>query len=165
VPPDADKPRCSATTRKGQPCKANPVLGTDRCMAHQDEEAKQSVGFGGAQEGAGRPRRPRATEVLLQRIEENIDFVIGPMFEALVAERGLALQVKGGGMEVGYVPDHETRLRAARDLLDRAYGRPRQAVEVTGEDGGPIQTSGIDLSGLSAEELRALRELLGKAGA
>jgi hypothetical protein len=158
-------PSCTATTRKGQPCKAHPVLGTDKCMAHQDDETKESQGFGGAQEGAGRPRRPRATEVLLQRIEEDIDMVIGPMFDALVADRGLALNVRGGGMEIGYIPDHETRLRAARDLLDRAYGRPRQALEVTGEDGGPVLTSGIDLSGLSAEELRALRELLGKAGA
>jgi len=32
-----------------------------------------------------------------------------------------------------------TRLAAARDIIDRAYGKPTQSVEQTGKDGGPIQ--------------------------
>lgn len=30
------------------------------------------------------------------------------------------------------------RIAAARELLDRGYGKPRQAIEHTGNDGGPI---------------------------
>ena len=32
------------------------------------------------------------------------------------------------------------QLAAANALLDRGYGRPAQAVEMSGKDGGPIQT-------------------------
>lgn len=32
-------------------------------------------------------------------------------------------------------------LRAAEILLDRAYGKPKQALEHTGKDGGPIETA------------------------
>lgn len=44
------------------------------------------------------------------------------------------------------------RVSAATSLLDRGYGRPSQAVEMTGRDGGPIETSE-----LSARELIASR--------
>lgn len=32
------------------------------------------------------------------------------------------------------------RLRAIEILEDRAYGKPLQAVEMTGEDGGPVES-------------------------
>lgn len=31
------------------------------------------------------------------------------------------------------------RLRAAEMIMDRAWGKPKQGLELTGEDGGPIQ--------------------------
>ncbi|MDR3087790.1 MAG: hypothetical protein LBU45_07560 [Azoarcus sp.] len=31
------------------------------------------------------------------------------------------------------------RVSAANALLDRAYGRPQQALELTGKDGGPVE--------------------------
>lgn len=37
--------------------------------------------------------------------------------------------------------NESARVAAARELLDRAYGRPTQAVEHSGEGGGPIQSS------------------------
>lgn len=46
-----------------------------------------------------------------------------------------------------------------------AYGRPRQGVELTGEDGGPIQSGQqhqIDLSSLSVEELKVLEHIVTK---
>lgn len=47
------------------------------------------------------------------------------------------------------------RVSAAVALLDRAYGKPAQAV--TGEDGGPIEMSVVSrLGGLSYLELKAL---------
>lgn len=36
--------------------------------------------------------------------------------------------------------NHSARIAAAKELLDRGYGKAKQAVELTGEDGGPIQT-------------------------
>ena len=34
---------------------------------------------------------------------------------------------------------HSARVSAANALLDRGYGKPMQAVEMTGADGGPIK--------------------------
>ena len=32
------------------------------------------------------------------------------------------------------------RVSACREILDRGYGKPAQAVQLTGADGGPVQT-------------------------
>jgi hypothetical protein len=45
-------------------------------------------------------------------------------------------------------------------ILDRGYGKPAQAVAVTGEGGGPIEVnSKLDVSGLSVEQLRTLASI------
>lgn len=36
-------------------------------------------------------------------------------------------------------PSYPTRVAAAEAILNRAWGRPAQAVEVTGANGGPVQ--------------------------
>lgn len=36
-----------------------------------------------------------------------------------------------------------TRLKAAVELLDRGYGRPTSTTELTGADGGPIETKDV----------------------
>ena len=41
--------------------------------------------------------------------------------------------------------DPNTALAAAKEILDRGFGRPAQAVEITGEDGGPVQVTRIEL--------------------
>ena len=38
---------------------------------------------------------------------------------------------------------HNARVSAANALLDRGYGRPMQAVEMTGKDSGPIAITGV----------------------
>lgn len=38
-------------------------------------------------------------------------------------------------------PDPTASINAAKALLDRGYGKPHQAVEVSGADGGPIKVS------------------------
>lgn len=48
------------------------------------------------------------------------------------------------------------RVTAAVAILDRAYGKPPQSLEVSGPEGGPIAT--VDATKLSTE---ALRELAG----
>lgn len=51
-------------------------------------------------------------------------------------------------------------------LLDRTIGKPTQAVELTGKDGGSLEINhAVDLSKLSADELRTWRELRIKASA
>lgn len=37
----------------------------------------------------------------------------------------------------------DVRLRAAQYIMDRALGKPRQAMEVSGEDGGAIQINAV----------------------
>lgn len=38
---------------------------------------------------------------------------------------------------------HSARVSAANALLDRGFGKPMQAVEMTGKDGGPMEITGI----------------------
>ncbi len=44
------------------------------------------------------------------------------------------------------VPDYALRLRAMPEALDRAYGRPKQATELTGPGGRPAEvTAQVDV--------------------
>jgi hypothetical protein len=48
-------------------------------------------------------------------------------------------QCRGDNAEVEFVPDHAIRLQAFREAFDRVYGKPRQAIEHTGAEGGPVE--------------------------
>lgn len=52
------------------------------------------------------------------------------------------------------------RVSAAVALLDRGYGRPAQAVELSGPEGGAIP---LDLGGLSEQQLDQLEDILATA--
>ncbi|HWT24524.1 MAG TPA: hypothetical protein VN213_13545 [Solirubrobacteraceae bacterium] len=82
--------------------------------------------------------------------------VIAALIDALIAERGVVVG-SGDDATVEFVADHAIRIAAARELLDRAYGKPRQATEVTGPDGGPITltvpTDGADRAARAAQLL------------
>lgn len=39
---------------------------------------------------------------------------------------------------------HAARIAAAKELLDRGYGKAIQGVELTGSDGGPVQIQRIE---------------------
>ena len=56
-------------------------------------------------------------------------------------------------------PKMKDRVDAGTWLADRGFGRPAQAVELSGPDGEPIKA---DLSNLSTEDLIVLRELASK---
>jgi hypothetical protein len=173
---------CSGTTRKGEPCKANPLKGTDRCLAHSDAKTRESVGFVADNGKAGRPKLPRPAETARRLIEANQAAVLRPHFRVLgydVVETpdGLELApLDGGGAKV-YGTEQRTgrvvvseyddlgaHVTASEKLQDRVYGRPKQATEITGPEGGPVQFE-TDLSNLSADDLRALKTLLAKAAA
>lgn len=53
---------------------------------------------------------------------------------------------------------HKDLIKAAEWLRDTTWGRPMQAVELTGKGGGPIETT-QDLSGYTDDELKTLREV------
>lgn len=57
------------------------------------------------------------------------------------------------------------RVSAANSILDRAFGKPVQAVQASGPDGGPIETKAtIDTSGLTTEQLRVVASIMVKPG-
>lgn len=143
------------TKGDGTPCAANPLKTGDYCISH-DKEAGERAGFGGSQPGAGRPKNPRAVDVLRERLEEQIDRVLNPLFDALEAETQ-AIALGAEDAEPISVPDHRIRLAAVREILDRSYGKPTQATEISGPDGGPLQI--VDTSDPATR--KALHELLG----
>ncbi len=57
--------------------------------------------------------------------------------------------------------DDPTAARAVREVLDRVLGRPTQAVEVSGEDGGPVP---VEVKH-SVDDLAAVARILAGAGA
>lgn len=177
---------CSATTRKGNPCRAEALKGTDRCHAHT--ESLGSARFGSPEQAreagklGGRPRNPRPTEVLREIVEADVLRFIEPELRILGLEvayddegRPHVQPAEGGGAKLygtskdGYVnvschEDLGAMAAAANRIFDRVWGRARQAVEHSGPGGGPVRTEhGVDLSNLSVEERRALLALVAKA--
>lgn len=85
-------------------------------------------GHGGKRPGAGRKPGP-VTKAMLD-------------VKAAAQEHAeLAIQVLA---EIAREGDSASaRVSAANSILDRAFGRPKQTVETTGADGGPIQTEDV----------------------
>lgn len=46
--------------------------------------------------------------------------------------------------EMAQCADHKIALPACKEILDRAYGKPAQAI--TGEDGGPVALTGLTVT-------------------
>lgn len=128
---------CSATTRRGDPCRGTPLPSLDVCIAHAPEEVKQSRGFGGSQPGAGRPPKPKATDILRERMEADADAILDALWGGLKAQRGLAVG-NGPSARVEYVDDVQTQVSTAEKIIVLGYGRPNTRVELTGADGGPV---------------------------
>lgn len=71
-----------------------------------------------------------------------------------------AIKTLAGLMNEKKVPA-ASRVAAATALLDRGWGKPAQSVEMTGKDGGPIET--VDLSKLTDKDLGNLNAILSRA--
>lgn len=127
--------QCSATTKKGTRCKSPARQGEGTCLSHAPEEARESVGFGGSQPGAGRPRAPRVIDVLREKIEADIEGWLQPLVDGRTADRGVVVG-DGEAARVEFVPDHRTRMKATAEALDRAFGKPSQVhdIRVTEEE-------------------------------
>jgi len=71
---------------------------------------------------------------------------------------------KDGGVHGSGVEDLGAQVAAAEALLNRVYGKPRQALEHTGASGRPIEVArSADLRKLTNEELDQLEQLLLRA--
>ena len=156
-----DTPRCAAQNRAGEPCKAHPLKGTDRCRAHPI--APDPARFGSPEQAAEAGASPKParklTTILLRKLEARADDVVEALLEGLEADKAVVV-ASGDTAEVEMVPDVPVRLRAAAEIWDRAEGKPRQALELTGEDGGPIDVAAANaempLEELTDEELDEL---------
>lgn len=149
-------PSCTGKTKKGTRCKAHPLKGTKRCLAHSDSKTRESVGFVAANGKAGRKPLPKPTEVGRRLVEQNIVAVQRPYWRALGYDVELGpdgpflVEVEHGGAKLygtsksGVVnmskhDDLGAMMTAAEKLQDRAFGRPKQTTALTGADGGPVE--------------------------
>lgn len=137
--------RCQAKTKRGTRCQAAPLRGRKYCSAH-DPDLPDSTRFGSKEQATragqlgGRPRNPRPHEVLRERIEADIDRWLKPIEDALEHGRPVVIwDARAGRHEIQMVADPALALKAMQIAFDRVYGRPRQQVELTGEDGGPVR--------------------------
>ena len=146
------KRQCKATTKAGKRCKAKPQSDREVCLAH-DEERRASTGFGGSENGrlGGRPRSPKAIDVLRERIERDIDKWLDPLEQGLTAERALVVG-DGPHARLELTPDIPTRMKAMQLAFDRAFGKPAQAIKHSQDE-----------SEVDAEIRRLLAELDGRA--
>lgn len=69
--------------------------------------------------------------------------------------------VAGGFTNEERIITLETRLAAAREAASYIHTKLR-SVEITGEDGGPVQTIGADLSKLTIDELKIIDKAFGR---
>lgn len=109
--------KCTQLNKQGSPCRSTSVGADGLCRAHRIALGKQEkpVGFGGPQPNSGRPRKPSMTQRIQEIIEPHAPSIFGVMIRNLKD------------------PDPYVQLKAAGMLADRLYGRPRQAIELTGE--------------------------------
>ena len=104
---------------------------------------------GGARSGAGRPKgsKNRATSEARARLSELASEYSDAALDALahVAKHGESANA---------------RVSAACALLDRGFGKPVQISEISGPDGGPVETyqdgPTLDASKLTNEALESL---------
>lgn len=178
--------RCKGKTKAGKACSSHPLKESDFCLSHSDAKTRESVGFVADNGKAGRPRVPTATEVMRQVVEEHVTVILAPHFAVLGYELlieqdekgetkiGLKPLEEGGAKLFGESRDgvvkmstHEdlgAQLAAAEKILDRALGRPKQATELTGAGGGPVE---VDMIGVPTEAdfHEGVAKILQEAGA
>jgi len=97
---------------------------------------------GGKRPGAGRPKGAKARATIEQK---------GTLEELARAHTATALMTLVTISTSG--ESEAARVSAANALLDRGYGKPRQAVEHSGADGGPIEHR---VSSMSDEDLERI---------
>ena len=92
---------------------------------NQDASGKPKPVHGGAREGAGR-KRGVVSQIKLsmaERAREHAPDALRALYEIAIDK-----DVHPGA-----------RVSAANSIIDRAYGRPLSAMQITGKDGGPVE--------------------------
>jgi hypothetical protein len=107
--------------------------------------------------------RPKGFAALIRELtsdgEELVDLAIKVMRGELTV---LRFNERGEEYQAG--PSIKERMEAVTFLADRGFGKPAQAVELTGKDGGDIRVVGSpDYSRLSPDELTILESMLKRA--
>lgn len=88
------------------------------------------------------------------------------MAEVVSVARDDAAPVNKRSAAVQWLAACEGNGQSIDRIFDRTVGKPTQAVELTGKDGGAMEMNhSIDLSKLTTDELRMYRELRLKASA
>lgn len=157
------KRSCRGTTKAGKPCKSFPLRDSDYCLSHSEAKVRESVGFVADNGKAGRPRKPRAVDVMRERVEAKIDEVLAPYFDTL--EKAMLHATSDGEVKLSEHPDLGARVAAAEKLLDRVYGKPMQTTALTGSDGGAVRVEDVFLDPKVREGLHAVVERAGIARA
>lgn len=136
----------------------------------------KELGVGGAQKGTGPKPKPRADEVMRAVLASAPLAFLRPYMDALGVEvdpttlevrqlpgHGLKLfgTSKEGDVFVSEYEDIGGQMKAAEMILDRVLGRPKQATELTGADGGNVV---VEVP-WSAERASKVAEVLRNAGA
>jgi hypothetical protein len=147
--------RCRAKTRQsGAPCpmyrailehpETGKIYRAATCYAHLPPKIREefrTTEIGGAEAAKGnkgsRPR-PKPNQILREIFEQEVTQWIQPYIEALQATKPVVVG-NGRHARIETVPDHRTRQQAAEALWDRIYGKPKQQMEHSGVDGGPIE--------------------------
>jgi hypothetical protein len=124
--------KCSARSKRGNPCRSPAVNGTELCFSHTPGGLDVQAAAGGLAK-----RKPRPNEVLREQLEELNDDAIRALTDALGADRALVVG-QGPTAWVATAPDHAVRLGAAKELWDRLYGRPAQTTRLEAGDGGVL---------------------------
>jgi hypothetical protein len=116
----ASKPACKATNRAGGPCGNKTVLPSGYCIVHDaDSEIAKRFQAGPLHTpGPGREKKPGAHQVLCELVERQVERILAPFVAALESD------------------DLDVAMRGGRELMDRAWGKPKQAVDVDHTSGG-----------------------------
>ena len=104
---------------------------------NEEAKPKRKPGFQPGQSGnpSGRPRKTEEQLKLVEMCKERTPEALGTILEIMQAGE-----------------NERNRLSAAQYVLDRGWGKPVQATEVTGKDGGPLEIVRIELVPLTSDD-------------
>jgi hypothetical protein len=96
------------------------VLASGYCVVHDADSALHAkfMPGDGHQPGPGGKRRPGTHDVLVELVERQVERILAPFVAALESD------------------DLDVAMRGGRELMDRAWGKPKQAVDVDHTSGG-----------------------------
>ncbi len=147
--------RCSAVTKRGEPCSAAAVTGSDKCAGHSGlgrlDAAVAAKASAEARRRRAEVRKGGFLALAAEKIEEHADELTDVWLQGARAELP-----SGGG------PDHRTRLAAVADWSGRVYGKPVERV-ADARESDPLGVGAMSLEqrvALRRELVRAHPELL-----